>query len=104
MQDVFKAMDDIQHRMATTCLELRLLDLIVDCTRLVSVYGADIVKQEHIQWLQYHSGRLVYALHALRYKKLESLAWSTVIQLVVSFNSGLQWGTSQEYSFFVSSQ
>ena len=33
-----------------------------------------------------------------------SLAWPTVVQLVVSFNSGLQWGISQEYSFFVSSQ
>ena len=33
-----------------------------------------------------------------------SLAWSTVVQLVVFFNSGLQWGVSQEYSFFVSSQ
>ena len=32
------------------------------------------------------------------------LAWPTVVQLVVSFNSGLQWGISQEYSFFVSSQ
>ena len=32
-----------------------------------------------------------------------SLAWPTVVQLVVSFNSGLQWGISQEYSFFVSS-
>ena len=32
-----------------------------------------------------------------------SLAWPTVVQLVVSFNSGLQWGMSQEYSFFVSS-
>ena len=31
-----------------------------------------------------------------------SLAWHTVVQLVVSFNSGLQWGISQEYSFFVS--
>ena len=29
-----------------------------------------------------------------------SLAWPTVVQLVVSFNSGLQWGISQEYSFF----
>ena len=28
----------------------------------------------------------------------------TVVQLVVSFNSGLQWGISQEYSVFVSSQ
>ena len=33
-----------------------------------------------------------------------SLAWSTVVQLVVSFNSGLQWGISQEHSFFDSSQ
>ena len=33
-----------------------------------------------------------------------SLAWPTVVQLVVSFNSGLQWGISQGYSFFVSSQ
>ena len=33
-----------------------------------------------------------------------SLAWPTVIQLVVSFNSGLQWLISQEYSFFVSTQ
>ena len=33
-----------------------------------------------------------------------SLAWPTVVQLVVSFNSGLQWGISQECSFFVSSQ
>ena len=32
------------------------------------------------------------------------LAWPTVVQLVGSFNSGLQWGISQEYSFFVSSQ
>ena len=31
-----------------------------------------------------------------------SLAWPTVVQLVVSFNSSLQWGISQEYSFFVS--
>ena len=29
-----------------------------------------------------------------------SLAWPTVVQLVVSFNSGLQWGISQEYSLF----
>ena len=73
MKDVFKAIDDIQHRMTTTRLELGLTDLVVDCTRLVNVYGADIVKQEHtcIQWLQYQSNRLVYALHALRYKKLE---------------------------------
>ena len=28
-----------------------------------------------------------------------SLAWSTVVQLVVPFNSDLQWGISQEYSF-----
>ena len=33
-----------------------------------------------------------------------SLAWPTVVQLVVSFNSALQWGISQEYSFFISSQ
>ena len=33
-----------------------------------------------------------------------SVTWPTVVQLVVSFNSGLQWGISQEYSFFVSSQ
>ena len=33
-----------------------------------------------------------------------SLAWPIVVQLVVSFNSGLQWGISQEYFFFVSSQ
>ena len=33
-----------------------------------------------------------------------SLAWPTVVQLVVCFNSGLEWGISQEYSFFVSSQ
>ena len=31
-----------------------------------------------------------------------SLAWFTVVQLVVSFNSSLQWGISQEQSFFVS--
>ena len=31
-----------------------------------------------------------------------SLAWPTVVQLVVSFNSGLQLGISREYSFFVS--
>ena len=33
-----------------------------------------------------------------------SLALHTVVQLVVSFNSGLQRGISQEYCFFVSSQ
>ena len=33
-----------------------------------------------------------------------SLAWPTVVQLMVFFNSGLQLGVSQEYSFFVSSQ
>ena len=33
-----------------------------------------------------------------------SLAWPTVVQLVVFFNSGLQWGISQEYSFFFTSQ
>ena len=33
-----------------------------------------------------------------------SLAWSYVVQIVVSFNSGLKWGISQEYTFFVSSQ
>ena len=33
-----------------------------------------------------------------------SLALSTVVQLVVSFNSGLQWWISQESPFFVSSQ
>ena len=33
-----------------------------------------------------------------------SLAWPTVVHLVVPFNSGLQWGISQEYSFFVASQ
>ena len=33
-----------------------------------------------------------------------SLVWPTVIEVVVSFNSGLQWGISQEYSFFVSSK
>ena len=72
MQDVqCKAIDDIQHRMATTCFELVLLDLIVDYTRPINVYGADIVKQKHIQWLQYQSGRLVYALYGIRYKKLE---------------------------------
>ena len=32
--------------MAITRLELGLLDLIVDCTRLINVYGADMVKQE----------------------------------------------------------
>ena len=32
------------------------------------------------------------------------LAWPTGVQLVVSFNSGLQWGISQEYTFFVSSK
>ena len=32
-----------------------------------------------------------------------SSAWPAVVQLVVSFNSGLQWGISQEYSFVVSS-
>ena len=68
---IFKAIDDIQHRMATTRLELELSDLTVDCTRLINVYGADMVKQEHIQWLQYQSNRLVYTLHALRFKKLE---------------------------------
>ena len=71
MQDVFKAIDDNQHRMAITRLELGLLDLIVDFTRLINVYGADMVKQGHIQWLQYQSNSLVYAVHALRYKKLD---------------------------------
>ena len=33
-----------------------------------------------------------------------SLAWPTVVNLVVGFNSGLQWGISQKYSFFVSSE
>ena len=33
-----------------------------------------------------------------------SFAWHTVVQLVVVFDSGLQWGISQEYSFFFSSQ
>ena len=33
-----------------------------------------------------------------------SLAWPTVVQLAVVYNSGLQWGISQEYSFVVSSQ
>ena len=28
-----------------------------------------------------------------------SFAWQTVVQLVDSFNSGLLWGISQEYSF-----
>ena len=32
--------------------------------------GAQSVKQEHLQRLQYLAGRLVYALHALCYKKL----------------------------------
>ena len=32
------------------------------------------------------------------------LTWSTVVQVVVSFNFGLQWGISQEDSFFISSQ
>ena len=62
MQDVYKAIDDIQHRMVTTRLELGLLDPIVDCTRPINDYGADMVKQEHIQWLQYQSNRLLYAL------------------------------------------
>ena len=29
-----------------------------------------------------------------------SLAWLAVVQLVVSFNSGLQWGISQQYTLF----
>ena len=33
-----------------------------------------------------------------------SLACPTVVQLVVSFKSGLQWGISQEYCLFVSSR
>ena len=33
-----------------------------------------------------------------------SLFWPTVVQKLVSCNSGLQWGISQEYSFFVASQ
>ena len=36
--------------------------------------------------------------------QIHTLAWPTLVQLVVSFNSGLQWGISQGYSFFVSSQ
>ena len=68
LQEVLKARDDVQRPNGT---EMGLIQLIVDCTGLAHCDGAQSVKPEHIQRLQYHAGRLVYALHALRYKKLE---------------------------------
>ena len=60
-----------------------------------SLFNCTIVVGPQTQWRPWHkdftSGLGLDA---------RSLAWPTVVQLVVFFNSGLQWGIIQEYSFF----
>ena len=76
--------------------------LIFNQPRLIAMLHSLIARRRvgpHTQWRPRHkafTSRL--GLDAI------SLAWPAVVQLVVSFNSGLQWGISQEYPFFVLSQ
>ena len=52
-------------------LDLSLEQINGEALRYNNNDGAQAVKPEHIQLLHYHAGGLVYALHALRYKKLK---------------------------------
>ena len=59
-------------------------------------------------WEGYGRGSKIFenqgVCRCLKWFDAMSLAWPTVVELLVSFNSGFQWGINQEYSFFVSSQ
>ena len=48
-----------------------LTQLIADFAVLTHTDGGKNVKQELLQRLQYHGGKMVYGPHALRYMKLE---------------------------------
>ena len=77
--------------------------LVINQPRLIAMLHSVIARRRvrpRTQWrLRHKAFTSGLGLDAM------TLAWSTVVQLVVSFNSGLQWGISQEYSysFFVSS-
>ena len=64
-----------------------------------SLFNCTTAGRTQTQWWPRHKAFTSGLVHDAM-----SLAWPTVVQLVVSFNSGLHWGINQEYSFFVSSQ
>ena len=71
MQEILDVVHDVQQSTGQLSIGQDLTQLIVDCTVLTHMGDERGVKPKLLQRLQYHSGRLVYGLHALRYKKLD---------------------------------
>ena len=71
MQEILDVVHDVKQSTGQLSIGQDLTQLIVDCTVLTHTGNEKGVKPELLQRLQYHSGRLVYGLHALRYKKLD---------------------------------
>ena len=49
-------------------LGVELVELVIDCSSVLAVHPE--VKVAQLQEIQFHSTRLCYALHSLRFKKL----------------------------------
>ena len=65
----------IESACASLCVDLgictlgvELVKLVIDCSSVLAVHPEDKVAQ--LQEIQFHSTRLCYALHSLRFKKL----------------------------------
>ena len=69
MQEILDVVHDVQQSTGQLSIGQDLTQLIVDCTVLTHMGDERGVKPELLQRLQYHSGRRVYGLHALRYTR-----------------------------------
>ena len=66
--DIKSACDSLCGDLGICILDVEIDRLIIDCSCVLAVYPEIEISQ--LQEIQFHSARLCYALHCLRFKKL----------------------------------
>lgn len=69
LSDLLHACEVIRQGLDIEVLDTSLLEIIVDSSCLLDIYPS--LKSEDIHMVQFHSVRLCYTLHTVRYKRLE---------------------------------
>ena len=69
LSDLLHACEVVRQGLDVEVLDTSLLEIIVDSPCLLDIYAS--LKSEDIHMVQFHSVRLCYTLHTVRYKRLE---------------------------------
>ena len=68
MTAIESACESLSYELDISTLDVELDKLIIDCSSVLAVYPD--IELSQLQTIQFHSARLCFALHCLRFKKL----------------------------------